>query len=465
MSSTADLRWLPAVHECLASVPDPVRALDAGERLERVGLERALEVVRDRLRAGGPGFESPADVRRAVAEGWESEVRRLVRPGLAPVINATGVVVHTNLGRAPLAPQAVEAAATAGARYTPLEYDLERGERGSRYDHASDLLRLLTGAEDALVVNNNAAALLLAVDTLAGGGQVLVSRGELIEIGGGFRVHEIVRKGSARLVEVGATNKTHASDYLKAIEQGDARAILKVHRSNFSQEGFVAEVGLEDLCSIAAEHRIPVVFDQGTGIVRSMGPDPVEPTMRSAIEAGAAIVCASGDKLLGGPQAGILCGKADAVARIRENPLLRALRVDKMTLAALEATLRLWLGDPDGVPARAMAEADAAALERRAASLLGRLGSHARERCRVVPHEGRTGGGTLPGVPLAGWAVRIEPVGSAARLEARLREGEPPIIARVAGEAVWIDVRTFLDGDEERVAARIDEIFEQGEET
>jgi L-seryl-tRNA(Ser) seleniumtransferase len=462
VSATADLRWLPAVHECLASVPERVREHDAGERMERVGLERALEIVRDRLRGGDHAFESRADVRRAVEEGWEAEVRRLVRPGLAPVINATGIVVHTNLGRAPLPTQAVEAAATAGARYTPLEYDLEHGERGSRYVHAAGLLRLLTGAEDALVVNNNAAALLLAVDTLAGGGEVLVSRGELIEIGGGFRVHEIVRKGSARLVEVGATNKTHASDYRKAIEEGDVRAILKVHRSNFSQEGFVAEVGLEELCSIAAEHRIPVVFDQGTGIVRSPVRDGGEPTLRSAIEAGAAIVCASGDKLLGGPQAGILCGHASAVALIRENPLLRALRVDKMTLAALEATLRLWLGDPDGVPVRTMTEADPDALERRASSLLGRLGARARERCRVVPHEGRTGGGTLPGVPLPGWAVRIEPVGSAARLEARLREGDPPIIARVAGEAVWIDVRTFLRGDEERVAARIDEIFEGG---
>ena len=453
-------RWLPAVNDCLARTPAGVRELGAGERLERTALERALDSVRRELAAGSETYGSREEVERAVLERWESEASRVARPALSPVVNATGVVVHTNLGRAPLAEPAIRAAATAGSRYTPLEYDLDRGQRGSRYVHAAGLLRLLTGAEDALVVNNNAAALLLAVDTLAGGGDVVVSRGELIEIGGGFRIHEIAAKGGARLVEVGATNKTHAGDYEEAIAGGSVKAILKVHRSNFAQSGFVAEVGLEALCGIARERGIPVIYDQGTGVLEAAGATRGEPTLRSAIAAGAALACASGDKLLGGPQAGILCGRADAIARLRENPLLRALRVDKMTLAALEATLRLWLTDPSAVPARAMVDADPDALRRRAESLLARLSPPARERCRVAPHAGRAGGGTLPEVELPGWALRVEPAGgTVAALEAELRAGGPPIVARVTDDAVWIDPRAFLPWDEERVAARLDEIF------
>jgi L-seryl-tRNA(Ser) seleniumtransferase len=441
-------------------MPAGVRALGAGERLERTALNRALESVRRELGANGGGYGSREDVEHAVLGRWESEALRLARPALSPVVNATGVVVHTNLGRAPLAPEAIAAASTAGSRYVPLEYDLDRGERGSRYAHAASLLRLLTGAEDALVVNNNAAALLLAVDTLAGGGEVVVSRGELIEIGGGFRIHEIVAKGGARLVEVGATNKTHSEDYRRAIGSGSVRAVLKVHRSNFSQSGFVAEVGLEELCRMTSERGIPVIFDQGTGILEESAATRGEPTIRAGVAAGATLVCASGDKLLGGPQAGILCGQAGAIARLKENPLLRALRVDKMTLAALEATLRLWLSDPARVPARAMTEADPETLERRAEALLASLGERARKRCRVAPHAGRAGGGTLPDVSLPGWALRVEPAsGSAAELESALRAGEPPIVARVAEDAVWIDVRTLLPGDDERVVERLDALL------
>lgn len=453
-------RLLPAVNDCLARMPESVRALGAGEELERAALARALDSVRKDLGANGGGFDTRENVTRAVLERWQVEALRLARPALPRVVNATGVVVHTNLGRAPLAPEAIAAASTAGSCYTPLEYDLERGERGSRYALAAGLLRLLTGAEEALVVNNNAAALLLAVDTLAGGGDVVVSRGELIEIGGGFRIHEIAAKGAARVVEVGATNKTHAEDYRKAIASGTVKAILKVHRSNFSQSGFVAEVGLEELCGLAAERAIPVIFDQGTGILEASSAVRGEPTIRGAVEAGAALVCASGDKLLGGPQAGIVCGRADAVGRLKENPLLRALRVDKMTLAALEATLRLWLADPEAVPARAMLEADPEALKRRAEALLARLGERARAQCHVAPHAGRAGGGTLPDAELPGWALRVEPLaGSAAELSAALRSGAVPIVARVAEDAVWIDVRAFLPGDDDRTAERLDALL------
>ena len=456
-------RWLPAVNDCLARTPDAVRGLGAGETIERTALTRALDGVRAELAANGGPYASREDVERAVLERWSEEAARLARAALRPVVNATGVVIHTNLGRAPLAPEAIAAASAAGSRYTPLEFDLDRGERGSRYAHAAGLLKLLTGADDALVVNNNAAALLLAVDTLAGGGDVIVSRGELIEIGGGFRIHEIAAKSSARLVEVGATNKTHLEDYESAIAGGPVRAILKVHRSNFAQTGFVAEVELDALCRMAAARGIPIVFDQGTGILEESAATRGEPAIRAAIEAGAALVCASGDKLLGGPQAGILCGGADAIASIKRNPLLRALRVDKMTLAALEATLRLWLSEPGRVPARAMVEAEPGTLKRRAEALLAMLGRHARGQCRVAPHAGRAGGGTLPEVELPGWALRIAPLeGSASELEAALRAGEPPIIARVADDAVWIDPRAFLTGDDEIVARRLDLLLASG---
>jgi L-seryl-tRNA(Ser) seleniumtransferase len=457
------LRWLPAVHMCLAAPPQGVRALAAGERLEKAALEEALAGVRSALREDPRRFESETAVEQAVMEAWERALVELLQPALSPVINATGVVVHTNLGRAPLAEKAIAAAATAGRRYTPLEYDLARGERGSRYVHAARLLTLLTGAEDALVVNNNAAALLLAVDTLAGGRVVVVSRGELIEIGGGFRVHEIIARSSARIVEVGATNKTHREDYARALGEHDVGAILKVHRSNFAVTGFVAEVPLAELCGLGEEGGVPVVFDQGTGLLEPHAAAPDEPTVAGALEAGAAVVCASGDKLLGGPQAGLLCGGRGWIARMRANPLLRALRVDKGTLAALEATLRLTLVDPGAVPVRAMLSQAPEELRARAEALLALLGPTTRSQCAVRPHAGRAGGGTLPEQDLPGWAVRVTPrETTAARLEAALRAGVPPVIARVIEDAVWFDVRTLLPGDSEIVARRLNDLLDRG---
>lgn len=453
------LRRLPAVHECLEGPPAGVRSLEAGERLERMALERALAGVREELRADPERHPTGEAARAAVVERWAEELTRLVRPALGRVVNATGVVVHTNLGRAPLA-EAARAAMKAASGYTALEYDLEEGARGSRYDHAAPLLKIVSGAEDALVVNNNAAALLVAVDSLAAGREVLVSRGELIEIGGGFRIHEIVGRSGATLVEVGSTNKTHPEDYLRALDSGRVGVILKVHRSNFAVEGFVAEVGLDALCRIGAERGVAVVFDQGTGVVSPVAATPDEPTIADGIDAGATLVCASGDKLLGGPQAGLLCGEAAAIATIRANPMLRALRVDKATLAALEATLRLVLREPEATPARRMLAVEAGTLEKRARALHDALGGAARERAEVRPHEGRTGGGTLPGVALPGWALRVSPGdGSASRLAAALREGDPPIVARVAEEAVWLDVRCLLPGDEEAIVRRLEEVF------
>ncbi|MGH7564810.1 MAG: L-seryl-tRNA(Sec) selenium transferase [Gemmatimonadota bacterium] len=465
VTSTSRLAWLPAVGRCLESPPEGVRQMAAGPRLERAALDRALAIVRDELEGSPDRFESKDDVAAAVDARWASELEGLRRPALSRLINATGVVVHTNLGRAPLAGRALEAAVMAGGGYTPLEYDLFEGRRGSRYAHATPLLTLLTGAEDAIVVNNNAAALLVAVDTLARGRAALVSRGELVEIGGGFRIHEILSRTGARVVEVGATNRTHLEDYLCALDEHEVGAIVKVHRSNFEMAGFVTEVPLEILCREAGARGVPVVFDQGTGLLEPLAVEVgAEATLGAAIAAGAALACGSGDKLLGGPQAGLLCGRRELLGRVRANPLLRALRVDKMTLAALEATLRLLLEDPGEIPVRAMVEAGPEGLAQRAEALLGSLSPSVRDRCEVRPHAGRTGGGTLPERDLPGRALRVAPAGRTAESLAReLRGGDPPIIARVADDAVWIDVRTLLAGEERIVARRLEEILLPGE--
>lgn len=461
MTSVSErLRWLPAVHVCVADRPAAIETLSAGEMLERAALDTALESVRSALKETPDRFSTPADVRSAVTDRWVAALEALLRPTLMPVINATGVVIHTNLGRAPLAEEAVAAAAAAAGRYTPLEYDLEKGARGSRYDHAAPWLTFLTGAEDAVVVNNNAAALLVAVDSLAHGAAVVVSRGELIEIGGGFRVHDIIAKSSARVVEVGATNKTHLEDYQRAIETHEVGAILKVHRSNFSVSGFVAEVELAELCRLGERNGVPVIFDQGTGVLESLSLSPDEPSINDALADGAALVCASGDKLLGGPQAGLLCGSSEGISKVRKNPLLRAVRVDKATLAGLEATLRLVAERASDVPVSAMLELDPAELRARAEALVDALTPEVRDQCAVESHSGRAGGGTLPGVELPGFAVRVAPERlSAADLERRLRLSEPPIVSRVFEDAVWLDVRTLLPGEASILAQRLGEIL------
>ncbi|HET9581810.1 MAG TPA: L-seryl-tRNA(Sec) selenium transferase [Gemmatimonadota bacterium] len=455
--------WLPAVHRCLEAPPATVRALGAGPRLVRAALDRALNGIRSVLEADPDRFGDQGDVRRAVDERWAQELERLLAPALRPLVNATGVVVHTNLGRAPLAQPALEAARAAGGRYTPLELDLEEGRRGSRYVHAAGLLTLLTGAEDALVVNNNAAALLVAVDSLARGRAAIISRGELVEIGGGFRIHEILSRTGATLIEVGATNRTHLSDYRRAMAEHDVGAVVKVHRSNFEVAGFVAEVPLDVLCRAVGERGVPVVFDQGTGLVEPLAfglGESGPATLGEAVGAGAGLACGSGDKLLGGPQAGILCGRRELLDRVRTNPLLRALRVDKMTLAALEATLRLLLEDPGSIPVRRMLEAAPEELAEKAERLREMLRPGARSATLVRPHAGRAGGGTLPERDLPGWALRVEPRGSTAEALARsLRRGDPPVVARVAESAVWIDVRTLLPGEAEIVARRLEEIL------
>lgn len=366
---------------------------------------------------------------------------------LTPVINATGVVVHTNVGRAPLAPGAVEAMARA-AGYVDVEMDLPRGQRfRKRGKHATDaLLAACPAAEDALVVNNGAAALLLAAATFAEGGQLIISRGELIEIGAGFRLPELIESARVDLVEVGATNRTHPGDYERALSAG-VRAVLKVHPSNYRVEGFTASVGVRELRKLSDAFGARLIVDTGSGL---LAPDPLltdEPDATTALRAGADVVLFSGDKLLGGPQAGVVLGKTDAIAAMRKHPLARAVRIDKLRLAALEATLRL-----QDNPVHDALHADAAELHRRAEALAAATAS---ADPAVVEHSGRVGGGGAPGHPLDGWAVRY-----GAELARPLRLRDPAVLGRVHDGHLLIDLRCVPPERDGEVAAAINEAWQ-----
>jgi L-seryl-tRNA(Ser) seleniumtransferase len=425
--STPDLRSLPPV-DALAAEVDAPRAIALAAARSVLAARRA-ELLEGR--SGDPDLAGRARAAAAAAE----------RPSLRRVLNATGVIVHTNLGRAPLAAAAREAVARAAEGYANLEWDLERGERGSRHDHVAGLLCELTGAEAAMAVNNCAGATLLAAAALAGTGrEIVVSRGQLVEIGGGFRVPEVIAQAGARLVEVGTTNRTRRADYERAIGERTG-ALLRAHPSNFRQLGFVQEVEIEELCELG----VPVIDDVGSGVLADdLDVLADEPAVRRSVAAGAVLVCFSGDKLLGGPQAGLLVGRAEAVQRARAHPLARALRLDKLGLAALEATLRLYL-DPGRarreVPVLAMLTVEPAELEARAARLAALIPG-----AEVVPSTARVGGGALPLLELPGPAVAIGGGGVDA-LAARLRAGEPPVIGRIEAGRLLLDPRT-LAGDE-----------------
>jgi L-seryl-tRNA(Ser) seleniumtransferase len=373
--------------------------------------------------------------RHAGPDGLATDVRAALRPSMRRAINATGVVLHTNLGRAPLAPEAVDAAAAA-AGYGTLEWDPDTGERGSRHDHVVDHLRALTGAEAACVANTNAGGVLLALVALASGREVLVSRGQLVEIGGGFRVPEVLRASGCRLVEVGTTNKTRVADYERAIGP-DSAAILRVHPSNFRVVGFTEEAGLAELVALARGRGLAVIDDLGSGALID---DPVyrdEPDARASVAAGVDVACFSGDKLLGGPQAGILVGTAAAIGRCRAHPLMRALRPDKLTVAALEATLALHR-DPETararIPALRMLSTPPDELRRRAEALAGEVGGE------VVPTVGRVGGGSLPLEEIPSYAVALPAPDGEDAAAARLRELDPAVVARISDGRVLLDV-------------------------
>jgi L-seryl-tRNA(Ser) seleniumtransferase len=404
---------------------------------------------RSPVAGGPPGIDPERILARARAMA-----RRLVRPHPSRVVNATGVVLHTNLGRAVLAEGAVRAVAEAASGYSDLELDLERGERGDRLAAVCERLALLAGAEAALAVNNNAAALLLVVSGLARGREVVVSRGELVEIGGSFRLPEVMAQSGARLVEVGTTNRTHPDDYRRAIGP-DTGLLLKVHRSNFEQRGFVAEVDLESLVAIGREAGVPVAEDLGSATLvdlrgRGLPPQSFAP---ARLAGGVDLLCFSGDKLLGGPQAGLLLGRRTVVETLRRSPLARALRLDKLSLAALDWTLRALLdGRSDEIPTlRALLE-PAERLEARARALAERLARVAGGRVSVAAEPARApvGGGSLPGFELDGWVVALRAAGGAEALAAALRRAAVPVLGRVSGDRVLLDLRTLLADDAPR---------------
>lgn len=413
-----------------------------------------VRAVLDRVRSG----RLPAPERD---HGWaalvHAEIARASAPSLRPVVNATGVVLHTNLGRAPLAPEAAAAMAAASG-YGNVEFDLEAGRRGSRYVHCANLLKELTGAEDALAVNNGAGALALALTALAQGKGVVVSHGELVEIGGGFRVPEVVEAAGARLVPVGTTNRTRAEDYAAALQAEGVGAVLKVHRSNFRVTGFTEQAELEELARLTAAHGLPLVHDLGSGLLADFADLglPPEPTPAQSVAEGADLVVFSCDKLLGGPQAGVLAGTREHVALAKSHPLCRALRCDKTTLAGLEATLSLYR-DPERakerVPALRMIAQTPAALERRARAVADRVPDLSAETgagASVV------GGGTCPGASLPTVVLRIPVAGSEARAwTAALRAHDPPVVARTRDGHVVLDFRTVLPEQDMAVASAL----------
>ncbi len=448
------LRSLPSVDQVLQRIKGDA----ALKGITRARLVQAVREVladeRQRLlnglkRSGAPAPSDPDTLaRRVVAELSRSGVFSLV-----PVINATGVVLHTNLGRALLSPLALERLRRIGSAYSNLELDLKSKERGSRYAHVESLLRRLTGAEASLVVNNNAAAVLLALESVARGKEVVVSRGELIEIGGEFRIPDIMRRSGAVLREVGTTNRTHLKDYADAIGPETA-LLLKVHTSNYRVLGFTAQVATRELAELGRSRGISVMEDLGSGCFLDLRPYgfPYEPTVQEAVSAGLDLVSFSGDKLLGGPQAGIIVGKAALVERLRTNPLTRALRIDKLTLAGLEATLYAYeAGNAlETIPTLRMLTEALTAVRRRARRLLRRLSPAVAAGLGATLVEGRAqvGGGSLPLVELPTVALAIGTVAHRAEaLDQALRAGEPPVIGRIAEDRLLLDCRTILNTD------------------
>jgi L-seryl-tRNA(Ser) seleniumtransferase len=451
------LRQIPAVDELLGR--EALRALEkrVGRRLVVDATRKVLQSLRGRIANRQISTISDAMLEREILALAEAAGESSLRP----VINATGVILHTNLGRAPLAREAVEHLVEIATRFSNLEYDLGRGERGKRDTHTDRLFATLLGAERTLVVNNNAAAVFLALNTLAEGGEVVVSRGELIEIGGSFRIPDICRKSGAVLREVGTTNRTRITDYRNAIND-NTRLLMRVHPSNFRVVGFTERPRLEELVELGRQRGLPVLEDLGSGCLLDFRPFGVrdEPPAGESLKAGADVVTFSGDKMLGGPQAGILTGKRDPLERIRKNPLFRALRVDKLTISALEATVSLYLRDElDAIPALRMIRLTADELAPRATRLAEQIAGRPEFSATVEDGESVIGGGSTPGQSLATKLVAVtHKHHSAQDLDALLRKNSPPLIARIERDRLLLDLRTVFEDQDEGIVRAFEQL-------
>jgi L-seryl-tRNA(Ser) seleniumtransferase len=462
------LRALPGVDRMIELARQRPEFDDAPNSVLVNAIRTALEALRHQILSspGTGAIAPPGD--EEILQMTAGALRETLRLKLKPLVNATGVVVHTNLGRSLLADEALENIAAVARSYSNLEYDLDAGRRGSRYSHVEALLCEITGAEAAMVVNNCAGAVLLCLDTVARGRKVVVSRGELVEIGGSFRVPDVMAKSGAILAEVGTTNRTHLRDYENAIDENTA-LLLKVHRSNFSVVGFTAEVSLAELAELGRRHGIPVMEDLGSGTFIDFSRYGLakETTVQESVNTRADLVTFSGDKLLGGPQAGIILGQKKLIDRVKLNPVTRALRIDKLTLAAFESTLRLYRDEQTAVstiPTLRMLVAskkETAATARRLMDRLSGLG-HPALKLELRDLVSKAGGGALPLLELQGTGVQIQIEGiSANRIQTRLRRNEPPIIGRIENDCFLIDPRTLLDDDFATIADAFDRILKE----
>jgi L-seryl-tRNA(Ser) seleniumtransferase len=470
-----DFRTIPSI-ELLRQRP-AVRALEArfGAEATVDALRAAAADARSAIAGGDVTLSTEAAVVARLEAAAAARLGEAFRPSLEAVINATGVILHTNLGRAPLAGSAIDRVAEIARGYSSIEYDLDRGTRGRRDVHAESLLCRLTGAEAAVVVNNNAAATMLVLAALAAGREVIVSRGELVEIGGGFRVPDVMAQSGASLREVGTTNKTRVSDYGAAVNERTA-LILRVHPSNFRIEGFTERPLLTELVALGRKLNVPVAEDLGSGNLEARsgsdqgqtrvrpGSDPLgtEPSVQATVASGVDICCFSGDKLLGGPQAGVIVGRAALVERIRKHPLMRALRVGKMTYAALEATLTEYAAGRAAttIPVQRMLTMSADDVRARAATLAAAIGTFTGWRAELVAGASAIGGGSAPGVELPTWLVALanDDLSSDA-LEEKLRRLTPPVIARIEADRVLLDLRTVLPAQDAQLARLLNGIF------
>ena len=458
----------------LAGLPSVDEMLKSGEGVEwlntyprkyvLLGIREAIDLRRKEI-IEGLAVDFSEEVMRA---DIERIIKRLSLFSLKPLINATGVVIHTNLGRSTLSERALENIRIVSENYSNLEYDIEKGKRGKRYTHIKRILREITGAEDALIVNNNAAAVMLCLNTFSKGREVIVSRGELVEIGGSFRMPDVMTASGALLREVGTTNKTHLHDYEKAISESTA-LILKIHKSNYRIIGFTDEVSVEDLVNIGRKHQIPVMFDLGSGCLIDLKPFGIhdEPSVKDIVKTGIDLTTFSGDKLLGGPQGGVIVGKREYIERLQKNPMTRAMRIDKLTLAGFEATLMEYVDEEkaiERIPTLRMLLQKPEEIQRRANKIAKRLKAEIKDaHIRVMADSSRAGGGSLPEVALPTYVVAVKSDAvSVNDLEERLRKGNPPIITRIKEDSLIIDARTVRDKGFEVLVKRIKSALSDG---